>query len=61
MTHEDVGSSAPGMWRFMDAANLLTLLGLVAAESSMLLAMNGWLAYAVMALMLSGGCDLFDG
>jgi len=45
----------------MDVANALTLTGLVAAVACCLLAMNGLLAYAVVALMLSGVCDLFDG
>ena len=45
----------------MDAANALTLAGLAAAVACSLLAMNGLLAYAVVALMVSGLCDLFDG
>jgi len=54
---------APGveMWRFMDAANALTMLGLASAITCMLLAINQRIAFAVIALMISGFCDLFDG
>lgn len=61
MTREETESPMPGMWRFLDAANALTLMGLVATVCCVLLAMNGWLAYAVIALMSAGLCDLFDG
>lgn len=47
--------------RFFDLANLLTLIGLAAAVVCAILALKGLLAYAVVALMLSGLCDLFDG
>jgi CDP-diacylglycerol--serine O-phosphatidyltransferase len=49
------------MWHFMDAANALTMSGLAAAVTCMLLAMNQQIAFAVIALMVSGFCDLFDG
>lgn len=47
--------------RFFDLANLLTLIGLSAAVVCAVLAMKGFVAYAVVALMISGLCDLFDG
>ena len=47
--------------RLLDIANALTLAGLAAAVACSLLAINGLLAYAVVALMVSGLCDLFDG
>ncbi|MEZ6134216.1 MAG: CDP-alcohol phosphatidyltransferase family protein [Pirellulaceae bacterium] len=49
------------MAELLDLANLLTLTGLAAAISSALLAIRGHLAFAVVALMVSGVCDLFDG
>ncbi len=45
----------------LDVPNALTLTGLAAAVACSLLAINGLLAYAVVALMVSGLCDLFDG
>jgi len=47
--------------QLLDLANALTLAGLVAAVACALLAIQGHLAYAVVALMVSGVCDLFDG
>ncbi len=47
--------------RFIDLANLLTLVGLAASIVCAILAINGMVAYAVVALMVSGLCDLFDG
>lgn len=49
------------MWRFMNRANAVTLTGLSAAVASALLAVNGRAAVALVALMVSGLCDLFDG
>ena len=45
----------------LDLANALTLLGLVAAVACAILAISDHLPYAVVALMISGVCDLFDG
>ena len=45
----------------LDVPNALTLTGLASAVACSLLAINGLLAYAVVALMVSGLCDLFDG
>lgn len=45
----------------LDLANVVTLAGLTAAVASALLAVNGQIAFAVVALMVSGVCDLFDG
>jgi len=45
----------------LDLANALTLLGLVAAVACAILAISNHLPYAVVALMISGVCDLFDG
>ena len=47
--------------QLLDLPNALTLLGLVAAVTCAILAMMDHLAYAVVALMISGVCDLFDG
>lgn len=47
--------------QLLDLANALTLTGLAAAIGCALLAINGQPAYAVVALMVSGLCDLFDG
>ncbi len=47
--------------QLLDPANVLTLTGLSAAICCALLAVNGQLPYAVVALMISGVCDLFDG
>jgi len=49
------------MWRFMNAANAVTLLGLLAALAAALLALHGRLAYGLAAMLLSGLCDTFDG
>jgi CDP-diacylglycerol--serine O-phosphatidyltransferase len=49
------------MSRFIDAANLLSLAGLSAAVLSALLAANGRVRFAIVALSVSGLCDLFDG
>ncbi len=47
--------------QLLDLANALTLTGLGAAVACALLAIQGQLAYSVVALMVSGVCDLFDG
>ena len=47
--------------QLLDLANALTLTGLAAAVACALLAIQGQPAYAVVALMVSGVCDLFDG
>ena len=49
------------MLRFMNAANALSLVGLAAALGCALLAANGRAAHALVALIVSGLCDLFDG
>lgn len=49
------------MLRFLDAANVLTLIGLTAAFLAALLAVRGQPAFALVALIVSGLCDLFDG
>lgn len=49
------------MLRFLDAANALTLVSLVAALSSAALAINGQTGFALVALIVSGICDIFDG
>lgn len=50
-----------GFWQLLDAANAITLTGLAAALACAFLAISGQAAYAVVALMISGVCDLFDG
>jgi len=47
--------------RFLDPANLLTFTSLALAASSMWAAMAGQIHWAVIALIGSGFCDLFDG
>lgn len=49
------------MLRFVDAANLLSLVGLASALAGAILAMHGRLAHGLIAMVLSGLCDLFDG
>jgi CDP-diacylglycerol---serine O-phosphatidyltransferase len=49
------------MLRFLDPANALTLVSLVAALSSAALAINGQTGFALVALIGSGICDIFDG
>ncbi len=49
------------MLRFVDAANLLSLLGLASALAGAVLAMHGRLAQGLIAMIVSGLCDLFDG
>jgi len=49
------------VWQLLDLANALTLTGLTAAVACALLAMQRHLAMAVVDLMVSGVCDLFDG
>jgi CDP-diacylglycerol--serine O-phosphatidyltransferase len=49
------------MLRFLDVANGLTLVSLTAAVACALLAVHGLIAFALVALILSGLCDLFDG
>lgn len=48
-------------YRFLNAPNLITLTGLLLALASIQLATKGLLNFAMMGLMLSGLCDLFDG
>lgn len=50
-----------GVRQLLDAANAITLTGLAAALACAFLAVSGHSAYAVVALMVSGVCDLFDG
>lgn len=47
--------------RFLDAANALTLSSLALAVTCMVFAMAGQLHWAVVALICSGFCDIFDG
>jgi CDP-diacylglycerol---serine O-phosphatidyltransferase len=47
--------------QLLDLANALTLIGLAAAVACAFLAIQRHLAFAVVALMVSGVCDLFDG
>ncbi len=49
------------MLRFFDAANAISLLGLLCGVGAMLLAAGGRLAFAVASLMACGLCDVFDG
>ena len=49
------------MSRFLDLANAITMLGLVLALACALLAIEGRPALGVIALVLAGLCDLFDG
>jgi CDP-diacylglycerol--serine O-phosphatidyltransferase len=49
------------MLRFWNRANALTLCGLAAGLLCALLAAEGRLAHAVVALVCAGLCDLFDG
>ncbi len=50
-----------GARQLLDVANAITLTGLAAALACAFLAVSGQTAYAVVALMVSGVCDLFDG
>lgn len=49
------------MLRFFDRANAVTLLGLAAAVSCVVLSARGLVPWAVVALIASGFCDGFDG
>lgn len=49
------------MHRFLDRANAITLTGLVLGLAAALLATEGRLAHALVALVGAGLCDLFDG
>lgn len=49
------------MHRFLDAANAITLTGLAAAAVGLALSAQGHLAWALVALLVTGLCDLFDG
>lgn len=49
------------MLRFFDVANALTLSGLAASLACALLAASGRAALAVVALIVAGLCDFFDG
>lgn len=49
------------MHRFIDAANAITIAGLTAAVLGAVCSARGLLAWAVVALLASGLCDLFDG
>ena len=49
------------MLRFLDPANALTLVSLLAAFTGVVLAIEGHTGFALIALIVSGVCDLFDG
>ena len=49
------------MLRFVDAANVVSLAALLAAAAGCALAMRGFPAYAMIALIVAGIGDLFDG
>lgn len=49
------------MLRFMNRANALTLFGVANALSAALLALQGRIHWALVAMILAGLCDLFDG
>ena len=49
------------MFRFFDIANALTLTSLLAALGSAAFAVDGRIGYALVAMILSGLCDIFDG
>jgi CDP-diacylglycerol--serine O-phosphatidyltransferase len=49
------------MFRFFDAANAVTLLGLSSSIGSMLCAATGRLRYAIVFLIAAGLCDFLDG
>jgi CDP-diacylglycerol--serine O-phosphatidyltransferase len=49
------------MLRFLDAANAISLLGLACALGGMVLSVRGLIPWAVVALIGSGLCDIFDG
>lgn len=49
------------MLRFFDAANAISLVALLAAATCCCLAIEQLPAYAVVALIVAGLCDLFDG
>jgi CDP-diacylglycerol--serine O-phosphatidyltransferase len=49
------------MRQLIDLANAVTLVGLVAASACAMLAISNLIPYALVALMISGVCDLFDG
>lgn len=49
------------MLRIFDAANAISLVALLAAAACCALAIRGFPAYAVIALIVAGICDLFDG
>lgn len=71
VTLEPKSTTAKSLWpanaslmnvrELLDLANIVTLTGLSAAISSALLAINGQVPFAVVALMVAGVCDLFDG
>lgn len=46
---------------YYNLANFITLLGMTSAMSSMFLAYTGHYKLAVMAILLAGLCDMFDG
>jgi CDP-diacylglycerol--serine O-phosphatidyltransferase len=49
------------MFRFFDIANGLTLTALLAALGSVAFAVHGHVGYALVAMIISGLCDIFDG
>ena len=49
------------MLRFMNRANALTVFGLMSALFGALLAVQGKLHFAMVALVVAGLADLFDG
>lgn len=59
--HADVVSKSPHMLRFLDVANGLTIASLVSSLASAALAINGHTGQSIIALIVAGICDLFDG
>lgn len=49
------------MRQLIDLANVVTLVGLVAASACAMFAISNLIPFAVVAMMISGVCDLFDG
>jgi len=49
------------MFRFLDIANALTLTSLLAALAVAAFAVHGHFGYALVAMIVSGVCDIFDG
>lgn len=49
------------MFRFLNLANTLTMVSLVAALTSVAWALHGALGYAMIAMITAGVCDILDG